>query len=306
MTNATILSLAMILDALLGEPRWIWSRIAHPAVLIGRSVGYLDRRLNTAPSRKAKGVLAVALLGIAALALGLALSWLGPVTEILCAAILLAHKSLTQHVRDVADALRRSTRDGRKAVARIVSRDCREMDGRQVARAAIESSAENLSDGVIAPAFWFLVGGLPGLLLYKAINTADSMIGYRNARYARFGWAAARLDDLLNLIPSRLTGLAIAALSGQLRAWPAITADARQHLSPNAGWPEAAMARALNVALAGPRTYGGQQRPLHWINGTARRDIGPDQIDAAVAMLWRVWISALTVAIASAALIPLF
>jgi adenosylcobinamide-phosphate synthase len=151
---------------------------------------------------------------------------------------------------------------------------------------------------VIAPAFWFLIGGLPGLLLYKAVNTADSMIGYRNARYEQFGWAAARLDDLLNLIPARLTGLTIAALSGQLRAWPAIIADARRHRSPNAGWPEAAMARALNVALAGPRSYDGQMRDLAWVNGDARREIGPDDIDAAVAMLWRVWATTLTVTLA--------
>ena len=194
-------------------------------------------------------------------------------------------------------------------VARIVSRDCRDMTQSQVARSAIESAAENQNDGVIAPALWFLVGGLPGLLLYKVVNTADSMIGYRNARYEQFGWAAARLDDLLNLIPARLTGLAIAALSGQLRAWPAIANDARRHRSPNAGWPEAAMARALNVALAGPRSYDGQMRDLSWVNGDARRKIGPDDIDAAVAMLWRDWgatLSAtLTLVIACAVLVHL-
>jgi adenosylcobinamide-phosphate synthase len=126
-------------------------------------------------------------------------------------------------------------------------------------------------------------------LVYKVINTADSMIGYRNDRYGDFGWAAARLDDLLNLIPARLTSLMIAALSGQMRAWPAIAADARNHRSPNAGWPEAAMARALDLALAGPRSYDGKLRDLAWVNGTARQGIGPEDIDASVDMLWKVW-----------------
>ena len=138
----------------------------------------------------------------------------------------------------------------------IVGRDTAAMQPPDVARAAIESGAENLSDGVIAPAFWFLVAGLPGLFLYKLVNTADSMIGYRNARYERFGWAAARLDDVLNVIPARLTAGLIALTHG-LRGWKAIAADARLHRSPNAGWPEAAMARALGVALSGPRSYDG-------------------------------------------------
>lgn len=309
MSTAAILALALMLDAVAGEPAWLWSRLPHPAVLMGRGVGWLDRHLNRGDARRAMGVLAVALLASGAGALGLALGQLGPVVEILCAAILLAQRSLVQHVQDVSDALRLSLGDGRHMVARIVSRDCRDMTQSQVARAAIESAAENQSDGVIAPAFWFLIGGLPGLLLYKVVNTADSMIGYRNARYEQFGWAAARLDDLLNLIPARLTGLAITALSGQLRSWPAIAADARRHRSPNAGWPESAMARALNVALAGPRSYDGQMRDLAWVNGDARREIGPDDIDAATAMLWRVWaitlIAALILVIACAALVAL-
>ena len=283
------LFLALLLDAVLGEPRWLWSRVPHPAVLMGRVVGWLDQRLNYGPSRRAKGVVTVVLLVGGAIALGLVLQQLGTLVEIITVAILLAQRSLCDHVREVADALRQSTPDGRVAVAQIVSRDCSDMTVAQVSRSAIESGAENLSDGVIAPALWFAVAGLPGLLVYKVINTADSMIGYRNARYGDFGWAAARLDDLLNLIPARLTSLMIAALSGQLRAWPAIVADARNHRSPNAGWPEAAMARALDLALAGPRSYDGKLRDLAWVNGTARREIGPDDIDASVAMLWKVW-----------------
>ena len=294
------LALALLLDAALGEPRWLWSRFAHPAVLMGRLVGWLDRRLNIEPARRAKGVAALVLLGAGAIILGLFLSWFGPVVEILCTAVLLAQRSLVQHVMAVADALNRSVADGRKAVAQIVSRDCTEMTTSQVSRAAIESASENLSDGVIAPAFWFLVAGLPGLLAYKAINTADSMIGYRNDRYENFGWASARTDDLLNLIPARLTCLMIAVLSGQMRAWSAIMADAGKHRSPNAGWPEAAMARALGVALAGPRSYDGQMQPLAWVNETARRKIGPDDIKDAVTMLWKVWGLVLLLALSAA------
>jgi adenosylcobinamide-phosphate synthase len=294
------LVLALLLDAALGEPRWLWSRVPHPAVLMGRVVDWLDRNLNTGTARRARGIVAAGILLGGAVGLGLVLARFGVIAEVLIAAILLAQRSLVAHVRDVGNALRRSIADGRKAVALIVSRDCTDMSPSQVARASIESAAENQSDGVIAPAFWFVVAGLPGLLAYKVINTADSMIGYRNARYADFGWAAARLDDLANLIPARLTGLMIAALSGQLRAWPAIVADARAHRSPNAGWPEAAMARALGVALAGPRSYDGKMRALAWVNGGARRDIGPDDIDAAVAMLWKVWGLALILVIAMA------
>ena len=294
------LILALLLDAALGEPDWLWSRIAHPAVMMGRAVGWLDRHLNTGRARRARGVAALVLLAGGAVALGLALSWFGPIVETLCAAILLAQRSLAQHVTAVADALRISMPDGRKAVSFIVSRDCSEMTPSQVSRAAIESASENLSDGVIAPAFWFLIAGLPGLLAYKAINTADSMIGYRTERYGDFGWASARTDDLVNLIPARLTGLMIAALSGQMRAWPDIVADARKHRSPNAGWPEAAMARALGIALAGPRSYDGQMQPLAWVNGSARREIGPEDINATVIILWKVWGLTLLLAIASA------
>jgi len=235
------------------------------------------------------------MLSVGALALGFLLSQFGALVEILIAAILLAQRSLVEHVSAVADALRLSVHDGRMSVARIVSRNTEQMSEAQVARAAIESGAENLSDGVIAPAFWFLIAGLPGLLLYKAINTADSMIGYRNTKYERFGTAAARFDDLLNLIPARLTGLAIAVLGGQLSKWSAIRRDARQHRSPNAGWPEAAMARTLDLALAGPRTYDGQLRQLAWVNDGARQEIGAQEIDACVAILWRVWALALVV-----------
>lgn len=296
MSLAALLIAAMLLDALFGEPAWLWSRLPHPAVLMGRLVDLLDRTMNRGENRRRQGVLAVAILVTAALVLGLFIHWLGPAAEVIAAAILLAQRSLVEHVKAVADALRLSLDEGRRLVARIVSRDCTEMDQPRVARATIESAAENLSDGVVAPAFWFLLLGAPGLLIYKFVNTADSMIGYRTERYEDFGRAAARLDDLMNLIPARLTGLLIAGLSRNLRKWPDITADARRHKSPNAGWPEAAMARALNIALAGPRSYHGQEQVFPWVNEGAETDIGPRDIDAAVRVLWGVWLTFLLAA----------
>lgn len=306
MSTAALLAAALILDAILGEPDWLWSRLPHPAVLMGRAVAALDRWLNRGEARVLRGALALALLALGALTLGQLIGWLGPLAEVLAGAILLAQRSLTDHVRAVAEGLTGSLQEGRDMVARIVSRDTRQMDEPQVARAAIESAAENLSDGVIAPAFWFLVLGVPGLILYKAVNTADSMIGYRNPRYEQFGKAAARADDLMNLIPARLTGLLIAVFTGQMRHWRNIAADARRHKSPNAGWPEAATARALDVALAGPRSYDGQMRDLPWVNGTGRRHIGAAEILAATRLLWRVWLVFLLLVIACALLLPLW
>ncbi len=289
MSTAFLLVCALCLDAALGEPGWLWSRIRHPAVMIGTVIGWLDKHLNRGPHQRIKGIVVVLLLVLGACALGRVLALPGPLVEIVVCAILLAQKSLVEHVRAVGDGLQKSLPDGRVQVAMIVSRDTRDMTVAQVARSAIESAAENLSDGVIAPAFWFLVAGLPGLLIYKAVNTADSMIGYRNEKYRAFGWAAARLDDVLNLIPARLTFVLIVALSGQWARWGEMVADARHHVSPNAGWPEAAMARALNVALAGPRSYDGQMRELAWVNGDAPREIGASEVFRACDMLWRVW-----------------
>ncbi|MEQ6249096.1 adenosylcobinamide-phosphate synthase CbiB [Sulfitobacter sp. HNIBRBA3233] len=289
MNTAAILCLALLLDGALGEPRWLWSRLPHPAVLMGRAVQRLERGLNTGSARIARGALALAVLVVAAGALGAVLSAFGPLVEVLLVAILLAQKSLVDHVRAVAEGLRMSLPAGRRAVAMIVSRDTAAMDAPAVARSAIESGAENLSDGVIAPAFWFLVGGLPGILIYKIVNTADSTIGYRTPRYEEFGKAAARADDVLNWIPARLTALLIALPGGITGGWRDVAADARLHRSPNAGWPEAAMARAISVALAGPRAYDGRMRDLAWVNGSADRNIGPPAIDAAIARLWRAW-----------------
>lgn len=289
------LVLAMLLDAALGEPRWLWDRLPHPAVLMGRAVGWCDRVFNRGAARQARGCLVMAALGVAALGLGWLLSLCGPVVEIGVAAILLAQRSLVDHVAAVARDLRISLGDGRRAVARIVGRDTDAMQEPDVARAAIESAAENLSDGVIAPAFWFLVGGLPGVMLYKITNTADSMIGHRTERHAQFGWAAARFDDLLNLVPARLTAGLILLAQGRLGARRAVAAEAPRHRSPNAGWPEAAMARVLDVALSGPRAYHGVRSDFPYVHAEGRRDIGAAEIEAAGGVLWRVWAVAVAV-----------
>ena len=295
--SAGLLAAAMVLDAALGEPKWLWSRAPHPAVLMGRVVSWCDARFNTGAQARPGGITTVLILLGGAIALGWVLSLFGPVVEIVIAAILLAQRSLVEHVQAVADALRLSLQDGRMMVARIVSRNTDSMDGSDVARAAIESAAENLSDGVIAPAFWFLVAGLPGIIAYKAINTADSMIGYRTEKYEAFGWAAARLDDVMNWIPARVTALLIAATARLLNGWGGIRDDARLHRSPNAGWPEAAMARVLGAALAGPRVYDGEKRDLPFVFEDGRHDIGPDQIDAAITVLWRAWFAMLGLAL---------
>lgn len=289
MTTAAILICALVLDALLGEPKWLWSRAPHPAVLMGNLIGWCDKRINSGPAQRLKGALVMLALGCSALLLGALLAKLGWAVELILAAILIAQKSLVEHVAAVANALRHSTEAGRQSVAMIVGRDTAGMDDSAIARSAIESAAENLSDGVIAPAFWFLIGGLPMLLLYKITNTADSMIGYRTPRHEAFGWAAARFDDLLNLIPARLTTLLIALPYGIMRKLPAIAKEARKHRSPNAGWPEAAMSRALGVALSGPRSYDGALREFPFVNETGRKSLSANDIEAACRALWVTW-----------------
>ena len=293
-----ILPVAMLLDAAFGEPKLIWDRIPHPAVLMGRLVGAMDRRFNRGNDLRAKGTGVAAVLVIAGLVVGWGIHLLPDhgVVETIVLAILLAQKSLVEHVRVVATALRRSLPEGRAAVAMIVGRDTAAMTKPDVARAAIESAAENLSDGVVAPVFWYLLLGLPGIVAYKLVNTADSMIGHMTPRYREFGWASARLDDVLNLIPARLTALLIALTHGWIDPTP-ILRDAPKHRSPNAGWPEAAMAPVLNVALSGPRSYHGVAKDFPWVWPEGRRDPGPDDIDATADALWRVWAALLAFAV---------
>ena len=292
--HAAVLVAALLLDAALGEPAWLWSRVAHPAVVMGRAVAALDARLNRGTHRKAKGVLALALLAAGAGLVGAVLAALpGLWAEGIAVAILVAQRSLADHVMAVARGLDAGLAEGQQAVAMIVGRDVATLDAAGVARAAIESGAENLSDGVIAPALWYLVAGLPGILIYKAVNTADSMIGHRTPRHEAFGWAAARSDDVLNWVPARLTAalIALARPRAVARAggWGAVARDARRHRSPNAGWPEAAMARALDTALSGPRSYGGRMQDFPFVHAAGRHDPGPATVAASVRVLWQAW-----------------
>ncbi len=250
---------AFSLDALLGYPRWLYARIGHPVVWMGVSIAFLEKNFNhsrmAAPLRRVLGVAAMILL----LMLTLAASWLihqcGMITEMLCIAALLASRSLYDHVRDIYSA--KDIETAREKLSRIVGRDVAALDAAGICRAAIESLAESFCDGVVAPLFWAACFGLPGIACYKMINTADSMIGHKDERYLAFGWAAARIDDAANLIPSRLSGIVIALVSHSQNAWRIMWRDAKKHASPNAGWPEAAMAGALKLRLGGTNMYDG-------------------------------------------------
>ncbi len=276
LTSATIATAALLIEAAAGYPAWLFARLRHPVMAAGAAVAWLDTRLNCGGFRRGRGVLALMLLlagfGLPAWALQAALlhTLPPPLAVVILAAMaatLLAQRSLWDHVQAVARALPAGLALGRAAVSHIVGRDPDRLDAAAVARAAIESLAENFSDGVIAPALWCGLLGLPGLVLYKVINTADSMIGHRTPRHEAFGWAAARLDDVVNLPASRLAGLLLALASGRAAgaALRAMARDAGHHRSLNAGWPEAAMAGALGLRLAGPRVYGGERVEDPWM-----------------------------------------
>ncbi len=288
---------ALVLDTWLGEPDWLWSRVKHPIVVIGEAVGWLEEQWNragdTGPRRRLMGVATVALVVLGTGLIGFGLQrvlalipfGLGSVGEIVVVAVLLAGRSLHEHVAAVRRGLDNGgLAGGREAVSRIVGRSPDTLDQAGVCRAAIESNAENYADGVIAPLFWFLVLGLPGILGYKAINTLDSMIGHRSPRYRDFGWAAARLDDGANWLPARLTALlfvlaaVIVPRTAPVAAIRACFRDAGRHTSVNAGWPEAAMGGALDLALAGPRSYDGEMVAGAWMNADGRRDAEPRDI----------------------------
>jgi adenosylcobinamide-phosphate synthase len=286
--------IALLVERAAGYPQAVLQAIGHPVQWQGALIDRLDMELNTRPHDPVQGKLR----GLAALAALLAFSvipaWLiarlcvglplGGVVEALVATSFIAQKSLHDHVRDVDRALSVSVETGRRAVAKIVGRNTAELDESGISRAALESLAENTADGIVAPLFWYLLGGLPGLAAYKAVNTADSMIGHKSEQHLNFGFAAARLDDLLNLVPARVTALIFsvaAALSDRRQAHAALVAawrDAGKHRSPNAGWPEAAMAGALGLRFGGPRAYDGETVDLPWMGdgreGLTRADIG--------------------------------
>jgi adenosylcobinamide-phosphate synthase len=270
----TLALLALLIEAVFGYPDWLLRTIGHPVTWMGRLIGFFDQALNrdamSSAARRAAGCAAIVLIISVVAAIACAVerlfipSPLGTFALAIAASTLIAQRSLYDHVRRVADALEK---DGltaaREAVSHIVGRDPGVLDQAGVARAAIESLAENFSDGIVAPAFWLAAAGLPGGAVYKAINTADSMIGHRTPRHQAFGYAAARLDDLVNLPASRLSAVLIVAAAALTpiacakEAWRAVLRDASRHRSPNAGYPEAAIAGALGLALAGPRVYHG-------------------------------------------------
>jgi adenosylcobinamide-phosphate synthase len=301
--SPTLAFLALLIELMLGYPDWLVRSIGHPVTWIGRLIEALDHKLNheqDAPARRrAAGAIAlVALIAVAGV-VGFALQHnlprlpFGLLVLAVLASTLMAQRSLHAHVAQVAFALERDGLEaGRQAVAQIVGRDPDALDEAGVARAAIESLAENFSDGVVAPAFWMAVAGLPGAAVYKTINTADSMIGHHTPRHGDFGFAAARLDDLVNLPASRLSAVLIvaaAAFSSRTaaeRAWRAVRRDAHHHRSPNAGYPEAAMAGALGLALAGPRRYGGVLVE-DAVMGSGRRDAGAADIRKALVLYHR-------------------
>ncbi len=282
--------LALFIEALAGYPQALLARIGHPVTWIGALITRAEHVWNEGhlsfPRARLRGILALATIllvtGSIVVLIDHALNLVLPVllallVKAVLASTLLAARSLDEHVSDVAEALEsRGLAGGRQAVSRIVGRDPQTLDEAGVSRAAIESLAENFSDGVVAPTFWLALGGLPGCALYKAINTADSMIGHKSERYLAFGWASARLDDLVNLPASRLSAIWIIAAARFMPGadWRAAAlsalSDAPRHRSPNAGWPEAAMAGALGLALAGPRSYGGKRIDDAWMGSGCR------------------------------------
>jgi adenosylcobinamide-phosphate synthase len=299
----TLALLALLIEVVIGYPDRLSRTIGHPVTWMGRLIAGLDRAMNhealSDAGRRSAGALALlVIIGVPAIVgyvveRGLLLLPLGIVAAAIVASTLLAQASLRAHVARVAAALEHDgLAAGRAAVAHIVGRDPHALDEAGVARAAIESLAENFSDGVVAPAFWLAAAGLPGGVAYKAINTADSMIGHRTARHDAFGWAAARLDDLVNLPASRLSALLLVAAAAAspgasaLNAWRAVIRDAPRHRSPNAGYPEAAMAGALGLALAGPRVYGGV-KVEDAVMGDGRRDATAADIRAALRLYRR-------------------
>lgn len=298
---ALLLVLALLLDALVGDPPALWRRVPHPVMIFGKVIEIADQDFNTPDlsdrQRKVYGVVFLVSLVACALLAGALLEVIlsgipyGQAGVVVIAAVFIAQRSLHDHVAAVRDGLvNDGLAGGRKAVSMIVGRDPQSLDEAGVSRAAIESCAENYADGVVAPAFWFLLLGLPGLIAYKAVNTADSMIGHKSERHRDFGWAAARFDDLVNLPASRLAGLTIVLAAPFLGKNPSavfdvMLRDAGRHRSPNAGWPEAAMAAVLGLALAGPRQYPGYTVDDPFMNESGRREATATDIDRALKVL---------------------
>ena len=292
---------ALILDGIIGDPPWLYRHVLHPVAILGSLIGGLERyffRTNgTADDMIRRGQLVVILLVFASFLVGIIIQWLcmqlpfGWVLLGIMMSPLLAQRSLAEHVEAVGNGLDQGLDHGREAVSHIVGRDPNQLDEHGVARASIESLAENFSDGVVAPVFWGLLFGLPGMLAYKAINTADSMIGYKSERYLYFGKAVAKLDDVVNWVPARVSGLLISTAARLMpgarfgRSLQTMARDAGHHRSPNAGWPEAAMAGALDIRLSGPRSYNGIMTEDRWI-GDGKIELASNDIERAVRLFW--------------------
>jgi len=300
-----VLLFALVVDRAVGDPEDAWKRVPHPVVLFGKAVSFFEKTFNRRGlderDRRTYGMMSILALLIASVMAGLLVSrlfsyagFVGILAEILIVAVLLAQKSLADHVFAVGDGLRKEgIVGGRKAVSMVVGRDPNSLDRAGVCRAAIESLAENYSDGVVAPAFYYALFGLPGLFAYKMLNTADSMIGHKTPRYRQFGWASARLDDFANWPAARLSALFLAVGTWFKRGRPSARKsidvalrDHGLHRSPNSGWPESAMAGALDIALAGPRSYAGEQVMEPMQNSAGRKNIGPTDIDSAIEVFW--------------------
>lgn len=270
MDRPELLLVVLIVEAVLGYPAWLFARVGHPVMWVGRMIAGMDQHWNRANHARAAGTIAAAVLVMTGGATGLlierlAFGWGGMIAIILIATTGLAQRSLHDHVAAVIQPLAAADLEtARVALSGIVGRDTDGLDASVMAAATVETLAESFCDGIVAPAFWFLILGLPGLFAFKCISTADSMIGHLDARYHRFGWASARLDDVLNWLPARLAGVLI-CLSAR-KGWRIMWRDAANHLSPNAGWPESAMAGALGVKLGGGAAYDGE-----WI---ARQALG--------------------------------
>ncbi len=276
------LLLGWFLDLLIGDPAWL----PHPVVGFGKMISFGEHRLNKGTHRKLKGALmAIVLISMVFAVAYFGLSILPPFGRVGVDLILifycLAGTTLIREVRQVFLALDRSLDEGRKQVARIVGRDTSELSAQEVRTAALETLAENLSDGVIAPLFWFAILGIPGMLAYKMVNTLDSMIGYKTDRYRDFGCWAAHIDDIANYIPARLTALLMIVAAGEPRLTGFVWRNGRNHASPNSGYPEAALAGILNCRFGGPHYYFGQLFDKPFI-GTNDRPLTTDDMRTAV------------------------
>ncbi|MEM9048056.1 MAG: cobalamin biosynthesis protein [Pseudomonadota bacterium] len=294
MTHLEMLLVALVLDALLGEPKWLWSRIPHPVVYVSQVIGRLDARFNDGTRLRLKGGLVVGLLVLGTFILAEIVALIPDfgVLEMLGAAILIAFRDLSSRLIAVRRALAQGEsglETARALLGQIDSRDTVALSESGVARATIESGAAGFLEGLVAPAFWFLILGLPGLVAYRVVTIADSLIGHEDEQYFEFGRFAARLNHYLGWVPARIAGALLTVAGFSQSAGDVMVSDASLHVTPNAGWPEAAIAGALRIATSGPRSYDGEVTDDPWINARARRKLVVKDLRRAIRLLWRGW-----------------